>query len=486
MIIYENENRVFDGKNYDRTYSEEPEHFTHKVTFEAISKIINSYLKLKYPFYCLDLGCGQGQVLAKVKEELENRQEQVNYSKLYGIDISKVAIEQCEQKYHDLSWIVDSFQDFYIREETKTQLFNKFDLVINKGGLTAVKTQREYEEMLEAINSLLDKNGKYLFIKNKKFYEKWKQSRCQTWSEDIFEIALKTFKRCEKIDNNSYYINIYSQVQEVFYTQVEFIKEGYNEIENKAIKIELVMSNGTVSSLELTDTQLVDSFWKRLREPVNKNQVFVYEVPMQYSDRAKGVYLELLNRINNNFQVGKKKVLCLNQRLQIGAEIYDHIPELFSKLEAIVNLVYFPILCNNSRKYCDYINDWLLAQPEIIILGFDLDDYKLEQGNNKPVVDLDEFAYRIDYIFAKMFDRDVKIVWISLPVIDFKNDNSHLYYDVNVFRQYNCVVSDIAKNYGNVEILDFNSELVSEVSKKQIKDICQNVIEKIDDFINLN
>lgn len=486
MIIYENENRVFDGKNYDKTYSQDREHFTHKVTFEAISKIVNSYLKLKYPFYCLDLGCGQGQVLAKVKEELEKRQDRVNYSKLYGIDISKVAIEQCEQKHPDLSWIVDSFQDFYMREETKTKLFNNFDLIINKGGLTAVKTQTEYEEMLEAINSLLEPNGKYLFIKNKKFYEKWKQSRCQNWSEDIFEIALKTFKTCETIDNNSYYINIYSQVEEVFSTQIEFAKEGYNKVEDPPIEVELVMSDGTISSLAITDTQLVDSFLKRLQGPVNKNKAFVYEVPVQYNVRAKDAYLELLNRINNNFQVGKKKVLCLNQRLKIGTDIYDYIPELFSKLEAIVNLVYFPILCNNSRKYCDYINDWLLAQPEIIILGFDLDDYKLDRLNNKPLVDLDEFAYRIDYIFTKMFYRDVKIVWISLPVIDLDNDSSHSYYSVDVFKQYNCVVSDIAKNYGNVQILDFSSELASEVATEQIKHICENVIEKIADFVNLN
>ena len=134
MIVYRNERRIFlkSGKNYDETYRRESHRFTHRATFEVLDEILEAQVPDGKRFWALDLGCGQGQVLDHVRETLDqNASPPSGDLPLYGIDISEVAITQCENRYPRLRWIVDSFQDFLQRPETPAEYFGRFDLVIN-------------------------------------------------------------------------------------------------------------------------------------------------------------------------------------------------------------------------------------------------------------------------------------------------------------------------------------------------------------------
>ena len=134
MIVYESTDCQFDASGYDETYAADRQRFTHRQTFQALEEVFTKHIQLDGPFWCLDLGCGQGQVAAKVHDIIGERAPNLRQvSRIYGLDLSPVAIRQCDESYPDLLWINDTLQEFLKREETTRDLFGRFDLVINKG-----------------------------------------------------------------------------------------------------------------------------------------------------------------------------------------------------------------------------------------------------------------------------------------------------------------------------------------------------------------
>ena len=212
MIIYENPDDQISSPGYDATYAADPQHFTHRSTFEALETLFSEHLQIDRPLWCFDLGCGQGQVAARVHDIVgERAPNMLRDSRIYGLDLSHVAIRQCNESYPDLRWINDTFQGFLKREEMRSELFGRFDLVINKGGLLFVKSEGDYQELMKGVSELLSDGGRYLYIQNKKFYAHWSSRRCDDWQRDIFDIAGMQFGAPLVMDHVDYFVHVYTK-----------------------------------------------------------------------------------------------------------------------------------------------------------------------------------------------------------------------------------------------------------------------------------
>ena len=474
MIIYENLERIFSGKSYDITYSDNLDRFSHKVTFDALEEIVNKLILLNPSLSYLDLGCGQGQVLAKIYELVKQRLlGKVESSKFYGIDFSKVAIEQCEQKYPEFSWVIDSFQDFLTQEDKLEEFQGKFNLILNKGGITHVNSQEEYQQMLQGINRLLAKGGTYVLIKNNKFYQKWSNAICSNWLHDIFDIALETFGNCEVMPDSGYYIKIYQKKPAKNVDAVP--KENYN-LMDKPVSLTFLMNDGTTRKSYISGDELMYTRLLCLLNREDNHQPFVYEIPQRYNEKRKKRTKEIINYTLQYFNPNQKNILLLSDpvRLEDGRS-FEYIPLLLSKLENQTNFIYFPKSCKSISKYCDFVNDWLATKADLFLLGCGLEDYKLDPETNKPLIDLDEFRYRLDWVFEKIIkEHKKKILWISSFQEVQSSELTKLYADAvsEICQIYKVPILDLSAVLNQKKLLKKNScQIISDLISEQIQSL---------------
>jgi ubiquinone/menaquinone biosynthesis C-methylase UbiE len=204
MIIYKSgESR---SANYDRAYTESSQHFTHKATFKALDALIAGD---GIPRSCLDVGCGQGQVVAHIAGIAKKHRADFDGHKFVGLDLSGVAIEQSNAAHPELGWILDRYEDFAVSDWLARCFPDGIDLIVNKSGFTMVKSEAKYIETLQRTNTMLADGGHYLLIMNKSFYEKWNGKR--GWSRGAMEMTGDIFGEKTVFPSSSYYFYLYAK-----------------------------------------------------------------------------------------------------------------------------------------------------------------------------------------------------------------------------------------------------------------------------------
>lgn len=204
MIIYKSGGSR--SANYDRAYSASAQHFTHKATFKALDALIAGD---NIPASCLDVGCGQGQVIAYIAGIAKKHRPDFDGHKFVGIDLSGVAIEQSDAAHPDLGWILDRYENFAASEWLPRCFPGGIDLIVNKSGFTMVKSEQEYIETLERTNAMLKDGGHYLLIMNKSFYESWNGKRgC---SRSGMDITGSIFGDLTVFPQSTYYVHFYAK-----------------------------------------------------------------------------------------------------------------------------------------------------------------------------------------------------------------------------------------------------------------------------------
>ncbi|MGN1181825.1 MAG: methyltransferase domain-containing protein, partial [Faecalibacillus sp.] len=84
----------------------------------------------------LDLGCGEGYYTHRIKEHFDN-------SDIYGLDISKIAIDMATRYRKDVTWIVGNSKNIPIQDHSLdfvTALFT----VVNKDELKRILKEKGY------------------------------------------------------------------------------------------------------------------------------------------------------------------------------------------------------------------------------------------------------------------------------------------------------------------------------------------------------
>jgi SAM-dependent methyltransferase len=196
------------SKTYDSVYENDLERFQHEHTFKAIDSLFE--LREIPPRRVVDIGCGQGQVLLYVYEKLRNMEAVFNPCNLIGIDISSTAIDHCEMKCSDLTWVKGSYQYFIANNLIENR--ERFDLIINKGGLLFVKDESEYIETIKNTQKTIEKaQGNFLHVQNHSFFSKRNTEFCGEWDNDVFYINKMELGDPIRFKINGYYADAYGR-----------------------------------------------------------------------------------------------------------------------------------------------------------------------------------------------------------------------------------------------------------------------------------
>ena len=446
MIVYENPDHQFSSTGYDATYAADPRHFTHRSTFKALETLFTEHLQIDRPLWCLDLGCGQGQVAAKVYDIIgERAPNMLQDSRIYGLDLSPVAIRQCDASYPDLLWINDTLQDFLKREETKRDLFGRFDLVINKGGLTFVSSEDEYDELLEGIHALLGEGGRYLYIQNKEFYEHWANRTCKGWARDVFDIAGEQFGTPSIIDNKGYFIYIYTKGPDA-------VARDYRPAANEPLSIEFCYNTGQTESWFVGGSETMALAVRTLLREPHESERRPFRVAGNMRPESKAHHEMLVAQtVEAARRSGSTVVVPIHDIWQPNGRKAYLIPSLHSAMYSTDLLpLHYPLNCRTTRKYCDAANEWVAARPDAILLGLGLEDYRLDARTGGTWIDLDEFAARIDWLAWKLQrDTEARIVWIWLTLDDdLTSRNGKWIFRAEDARVYQATAEQILRSAG--------------------------------------
>lgn len=413
MIVYANKNLKFDSTRYDAVYEADRKHFTHSQTFDALETIFAEDLNLNEPFFSLDLGCGQGQVAAKICDLLaKHNPSLLDEARIYGLDLSPVAIRQCEESYPDLYWINDTLQGFLGRNDTKQELFGRFNLVVNKGGLTFIESEEEYDSMLEGINNLLCEGGIYVYIQNKNFYTKWSNETCLGWKRDVFDIAGENIGPPGIIDNKGYFIYCYRKLP----------KEIVNSFRPRAedsIEIEFKLSNNKIERWFVGGDIAIASRIKFLAGTSESVEVFRFDVPNTSNPQVRAQHIELANATANRINADTCAIIVpTHLYLRPDGGRSKLTPGLYGLMEGQgICPLHYPTDCISSRHYCSAINDWVVANASYLLLGFGLEDYRRDADTMTAFIDIDEFTTRLKWLLRKLEDESqTQLVWIWLKL----------------------------------------------------------------------
>jgi SAM-dependent methyltransferase len=353
MILYKNKAFKDWSSGYDNAYSAEPEHFKHDWINKTLIDLFNTKSLIEIES-CLDVGCGQGELLQYLWANFRTDKNSNSGKSFIGVDISGVAIQQCEDKFKHLSWAQDSIQEF-LKSEFASDVFpTGIDLIINKAGITKVNSENEYSELISLIYKNLSKNGSFLFSLSKNFYKKWISSNTLGWSKDPIQIIFDIFGQPLRVPSESKFLFIFSKVPDLhnvksFPSEVEF---EFHESRTKSIPI---------------------YFDHDLRD----------RVEISLSNESTAIPKDSLLASELNFNFGAEK---LNLSGQLSKKIGSNTK---------FTLVNKPI--RSSRSLTNRISEFCLEKHESVFLGGSFKDWLYDSESQQTFIDIDEFEARVNW-----------------------------------------------------------------------------------------
>jgi len=372
MIIHDNEAIRAHAVNYNVVYAGDEHHFQHRLTFEAIDHFLD-HLEDFHPASCLDIGCGQGQVLMHVADALKPRIENLDPARFVGVDLSDVAIGQCEKRRPDLAWAIDTYQNFVTHEIFRQSFGDGVDLIINKGGFTYVAGEGEYTETMQRTREALAPGGRFLFIKNRSFYEKWSRSRASYWKRDPLQIIFDTFGEPASYPNKAYYVYL-------------FTRDGAAE----------------------------------------SGEAHPQEVEFGFEDGAqltRGIYYDLnaRRRALASAREDADGIGLTNIRLELGPDCRINPTRSIRKaLGRHAQVIDIDATTRTSKSFIDQSTAYFDTPARRFVVGGSLQDWLVDPASAQTMVDPDEFAVRMNWFFKTLRDqsKEQPVFMTALPIFE--------------------------------------------------------------------
>ena len=146
--------KLFDGrsKKYNHIYNElYPKKLLHqekRVRAKLVENMVYDYLPSTKEAKIIDVGCGMGNVLLKLRENGVA-------AKMYGLDISQEMISLANKKLE-----LCEYQDINFAKGSIDEISLKADLVLSLG---VIGYQKKQEEFLTKLMSVVSKEGHLIF-----------------------------------------------------------------------------------------------------------------------------------------------------------------------------------------------------------------------------------------------------------------------------------------------------------------------------------
>jgi lysophospholipase L1-like esterase len=117
-----------------------------------------------------------------------------------------------------------------------------------------------------------------------------------------------------------------------------------------------------------------------------------------------------------HFAPGKPRVLLPADALRLHAAWrLDVLGPAARAAAGALDLVYYPRKVEGTRQLCWAIYDLLRSAPDLLVLGLGLEDFWVDTRSDQPLVDLDEFRLRLEWVLGLALDCGTRAVFVLAP-----------------------------------------------------------------------
>ena len=477
MILYKNPNNK-SSSNYDQVYSFDEERFSHEHTFSALEIVRDKFFKKEPVQYCIDIGCGQGQVLDYVYRQNCNQYPETTGDGYIGVDLSRVAIEQSNKRNPNLMWVCDTYQEMLSNEDFHSRLIGKVDLIINKGGLTFINDELEYVNTLKQTREYLRDDGIFMVMLNKGFYQHWNLVSCRNWQKDIFEYANEIIGSEKNLSTNASHIYCFVKSG----ATVNPICKAVEERTSVAISIQ---SRDNINSYRIFHDTLTQERLHCLRANRENRSPVTVPIPDRLNERAKEKRITTMDLIQSRSRQGLLNVAICYDALRFLDGSAVPISDMVSIAgEGLFNITSFPEGASSSRRLKERIFNLLALDCSSAVIGVGFKDFYLDVRTKQAHIDLDEYQLNMDYILCKMSEYGMKAI-VLLPSVTDEVEHKGLVSCENLTESYREITRNLCKVYGAsyFELRDHISRGLRGEAKKQGYAIASSLAKYIDNVL---
>lgn len=395
MIVHENSEAGSQANEYNQTYGRENQQLSGKPLLNAIDALFSQ--SDFWPASCLDVSCGQGQVLGHIFGKAKEQSPHLDGHRFVGLDTSKTSIEQCEANYPDLSWIADSYQNFAGGGGFERVLSGGVDLIVNRLGFTASYSEDEYVDALEKAKSSLTENGRYLFVANRSVFQKWALLNARAWKRDPLQIVFDVFGEPEIHANPRFHFMLFAKNPKA--------GAAYPR------SVDFTFEDGSTSARDV------------YFDPMLRERIVAFR---EDRPRVKMLMKEMRLSVSPDLDVAVTK------------KLHDADPS-FHMVEGRIRL---------SSAYRQGIHEFSSPAADKIVLGGSFSDWLIDSRTGQPTVDLDEFHVSCDFLFSKLRASGVsQIVYLAAFPRSEGKDKLGFIYSPDVAKPYRDALRELAERY---------------------------------------
>jgi len=217
QIIYASTSERF--RSYDQQYAANVRHFKIAPTVTKFVADI-THTRLPRAKTVLEVGCGQGEFLSVLRKAIEESSSDIQPIRCLGVDGSTAGIEAAAAQFPECYWIADSVESFLSRRASYKSdpeigwIAEKFDLVVDKTGLTFISDYEDACRLLQDLGGLLNFGGEYIYIASRAFYNTKLVPRQRMWPRQWMDLLEHVFDEVGIYDDGGdpdrgYYKRVY-------------------------------------------------------------------------------------------------------------------------------------------------------------------------------------------------------------------------------------------------------------------------------------
>lgn len=204
-----------------------------------------------------------------------------------------------------------------------------------------------------------------------------------------------------------------------------------------------------------------------------------FQIPERVNGRRLKRLTQIINETKKCFQADLPCVILSQDALKFQSDVEFHvIRPLIRAAAGRFNPVFFPERLSNTRRVCRHIYSIASSHPNVICMGAGFQDFYVNEDTGQTQVDIDEFTYRLDWIFDFCNKRRIKIVYILCPPQGrtLKKKNRLVYCEKTALPYVDAFLSLAKKRY---DVLIFDARQFGKAVTEGQKNVKKRLVKEL-------